>query len=460
MTGTRPHNAAPIEEAETFLEQHPEIAAFDLVLIDPNGVARGKIIRRHELLPLFRSGRHLPGSILGLDVTGADVDETGLTWDDGDADRVAWPISGSLVTLPWTSPERGEVRVMLYELDGSPMGADPRQALARQIDRFAAKNLFPVLAFELEFYLLDAEKNGSGKPEAARLPLSGTAAQGNHVYSVAMLDQFEPLIDALYRAAAAQNLPVETIISEYAPGQYELTLRHQTQGLRAADDLVMLKRLVRGLAIRHGMRANFMSKPFAHQSGSGMHLHASLADPSGLNLFADQQDDLAPALRHAIGGLQETMADSMLVFAPNLNSWRRFTRNSYAPTSPTWGRNNRSVAIRVPAGSPANRHLEHRSPGVDANPYLVAATVLAGIYRGIENRIEPDAESTTYSDDTETTLPCDWREAIDRAAGSDFLKDALGERMSSVFIALKRVEHDFFSSKVTDEEFAYYGDVI
>ncbi|WSH68420.1 hypothetical protein U8Q05_30820 (plasmid) [Rhizobium ruizarguesonis] len=151
---------------------------------------------------------------------------------------------------------------------------------------------------------------------------------------------------------------------------------------------------------------------------------------------------------------------SMLIFAPNLNSWRRFSRNSYAPTAPTWGRNNRSVAIRVPAGNPANRHLEHRSPGVDANPYLVAATVLAGMYEGIENRIEPDAESSTYSNDTENTLPCDWRAAIDQAAGSDFLKDALGARMASVFVALKRAELRFFSTEVTDEEFAYYGDVI
>lgn len=460
MTGTRPLNAAPIEEAEAFLEQHPDITGFDLVLIDPNGVARGKIIRRHELLPLFRSGRHLPGSILGLDVTGADVDETGLTWDDGDADRIAWPIAGSLVRLPWTSPERGEVRVMLYELDGSAMGADPRQSLLRQIERFEAKNLFPDLAFELEFYLLDADKDVLGKPKAARLPLSGASSKGNQVYSVAVLDQFEPFIDALYRAAAIQNLPVETMISEYAPGQYELTLRHQAQGLRAADDLVMLKRLVRGLALRHGMRANFMAKPFAQHVGSGMHLHASLADPSGRNLFADVADDLAPMLRHAIGGLQQTMADSMLMFAPNLNSWRRFARNSYAPTSPTWGRNNRSVAIRVPAGNPANRHLEHRSAGVDANPYLVGATVLAGMYHGIEKRIEPDAEASTYSDDTATTLPRDWGAAIDQAAQSEFLKDALGARMASVFVALKQVEHRFFSSEVTDEEFAYYSDVI
>ncbi|ESZ09573.1 glutamine synthetase family protein [Mesorhizobium sp. L48C026A00] len=460
MTGSRPIDAAPIQEAEAFLASHEDLSAFDLVLIDPNGVARGKMIRRHELLQIYRSGRHLPGSILGLDISGADVEETGLVWDDGDADRVAWPIPGSLVELPWTLPRRGEVRVSLYELDGSRMAADPRHALTVQIEQLNAIGMFPVMAFELEFYLLDAENDVTGKPRAARLPLTGDFQLGNQVYSLDPLDQLEPFIDALYRSAAAQDLPVETLISEYAPGQYELTLHHRDNGLRAADDLVMLKRLVRGLALRHGMRANFMAKPFANRAGSGMHLHASLADKTGRNLFGDAGDELAPMLRHAIAGVQQSMADSMLVFAPNLNSWRRFTRNSYAPTAPTWGRNNRSVAIRVPAGSPANRHLEHRSPSVDANPYLVAATVLAGMRHGIENKLEPDGEASSYDTAQTVVLPCDWRSAIDRAAGSDFIKSALGERLASVFVALKRAECDRFAAEVTAEEFAYYGGVI
>lgn len=460
MSGSRPHEAASVEEAEAFLATHEDIAAFDLVLIDSNGVARGKMIRRHELLSLYRSGRHLPGSILGLDVTGNDVEETGLVWDDGDADRVAWPISGSLVVLPWTSPRRGEVRVSLYELDGSRMAADPRHALSVQIERCHALGMFPVMAFELEFYLLDAEEDVLGRPRAARMPLTRESHSGNDVYGLDVLDRMEPLIDALYRCAEAQGLPVETLISEYAPGQYELTLRHRDSGLRAADDLVMLKRLVRGLALRHGMRANFMAKPFANRAGSGMHLHASLADQSGRNLFADEGGELAPLLRYAIAGAQATMADSMLIFAPNLNSWRRFSRNSYAPTAPTWGRNNRSVAIRVPAGNPANRHLEHRSPGVDANPYLTAATVLAALLHGIENRLEPDAESSSYDASAVGTLPRDWCSAIDRAAGSHFIKAALGERLASVFVALKRAEYDHFAATVTAEEFAYYGGLI
>jgi glutamine synthetase len=360
--------------------------------------------------------------------------------------------------LPWTSPRRGEVRVGLYELDGSPMAADPRHALALEVERFNSIGMFPVLAFELEFYLLDHQNDPSGRPRAAPMPLTGDIPAGNQVYSVSALDQLEPFAEALYQHAGIQGLPIETLISEYAPGQYELTLHHRDNALRAADDLVMLKRLIRGLALRQGMRANFMAKPFAHRAGSGMHLHASLADERGGNLFADTDNEMAALLRHAIGGVQQTMAESMLVFAPNLNSWRRFSRNSYAPTAPTWGRNNRTVAIRIPAGNPVNRHLEHRAPGVDANPYLVAAVVLAGIRHGIERKLEPEAESFAYKKPDGGSVPRDWRTAIERASMSSFMMEALGERLASVFVALKQAEYDRFAAEVTMEEIAYYGD--
>ncbi len=460
MSGSRPNEAAAIEEAEAFLAKHPDIPAFDLVLIDPNGIARGKIIRRHELLGLFRSGRHLPGSILGLDVTGEDVDETGLVWDDGDADRIAWPIAGSLVELPWTSPKRGEVRVSLYELDGTRMGADPRHALSRQIDAFKQIGMNPVMAFELEFYLLDASRDAIGRPQAARMPITGELVQANQVYGLDPLDNMEKFISELYAHAEVQGLPVETMISEYAAGQYELTLRHRDSGLRAADDLVMLKRLVRGLSIRHGMRANFMAKPMSQRSGSGMHLHTSLTDKAGRNLMADTGEELAPLLLSAVAGLQKHLAESMLLFAPNINSWRRFSRNSYAPTAATWGRNNRSVAIRVPAGNPANRHIEHRTPGVDANPYIVATGVLAGMFEGIREKLVPDAESTSYDADSAYAVPKDWAAAIARASGSAFIKDALGEKMAKVFLALRQSEYDRFMAEVTSEEFDYFGNTI
>lgn len=457
---SRPTQAADISEAEEFLAKHPDIAAFDLVLIDLNGIARGKIIRRHELMPLFRSGRHLPGSILGLDVSGEDVDETGLVWSDGDADRRAWPISGSLVPLPWTSPQRGEVRVALFELDGSPMLSDPRHALASQSSKLSAGGMQPVLAFELEFYLLDRKFDVNGNPQPARLPLTGERPEGTGVYSVDQLDRLEPFVDAVYRSAEAQGLPVEAMISEYAPGQFELTLRHRDCALRAADDLVMLKRLLRGLAARHNMQACFMAKPFSGRAGSGMHLHASLIDPSSKNLFMDHGDELASLLRYSVAGLQATMLESMLIFAPHLNSWRRFTENSYAPTSPTWGRNNRSVAIRIPAGSSAGRHLEHRTAGVDANPYLVGAVVLAGMHKGILDKLDPGPESTAYAPSQDDSLPPDWRSAIGSAAASAFLRQSLGDSLMDVFLALKRAEYRRFANEITLLEHKLYGETI
>ena len=470
MKVDRPHappGAAPIEELEAFLAGHPEIVAFDIVLTDAHGIGRGKIVRRHELAAIYKSGRHLPGSILALDVTGADVEETGLVWADGDGDLRAWPIPGTLVPMPWTSPPRGQVLLALYELDGSPMPVDPRHALAAQDALLRAADLAPVAAFELEFYLFDRERGADGRPQPARLPVTGERPVASQVYRVEELDRLEPFVDAVYRAAAAQGLPLETLISEYGLGQYELTLHHRADALRAADDIVMLKRLVRGVAARHGMLASYMAKPLQDAAGSGMHIHASLADEEGRNLFADaaepvEGDRTAPLLRHAVGGLLATMQESMLVFAPHLNSWRRFAAASYAPIAPTWGTNNRSVAVRLPAGSGASRHLEQRAAGVDANPELVGAAVLAGMRRGVAGRIDPGPHVTGngYAAPASEALPMDWRGAIETAAGSDFLAEALGPRMRDVFVALKRAEYRRFMAEVTEQDYRLYLETV
>lgn len=453
-------SGSTIDEAQAFLAEHPEIVAFDLVLVDVNGIARGKIVRRHELLGLYRDGRHLPGSILGLDVFGEDVEATGLVWSDGDADRRAWPVPGSLVPLAWTDPPRGEVQLTLYELDGRPMSADPRHALAAQVAAAKAEGFTPVTAFEIEFYLLD---RADPARDAARLPLTGERPEAIQVYGLDALDRLEPFTKAVYAGAEALGLPLETLISEYGRGQYEFTLRHRADALAAADDLARAKRMLRALAARHGMIACFMAKPFADRAGSGMHCHASLAGPDGANLFADRTEgEIAPLLAHAIGGLVETVDDSMPVFAPHLNSWRRFAAESYAPTGASWGVNNRSVTIRVPAGPAASRHLEHRMAGIDAQPHLVAAVTIAGIRRGIARAIDPGAPITGngYAGAASETLPRDWRGAIERAATSPFLADALGTRLRDVFVALKRAEWRRFAAEITALERIAYGETV
>lgn len=453
-----PSGSSP-QEAEDFLNAHPEIEAFDIVLTDANGIGRGKIIRRHELMGLYTSGRHLPISILGLDIVGEDVHETGLIWDQGDGDLRAWPIPGTLTPLHGTNPPRGEVLMSMYHLDGAIMTSDPRHALQRQVDAMAAEGLHPAGAFELEFFLLDPELDADGYARPAAAVLDGRRSLKTEVYSVDHLHGMEPLFSEIYAAAKAMGIKAETVISEYAPGQYELTLHYRTDVMQAADDLVRLKRIVRLQARRFGVTACFMAKPVEKYAGSGMHFHVSLADTAGRNVFAETTEGKwTDTILHALGGLRQTMGEAMLVFAPHANSWRRFANQSYAPVSPSWGVNNRSVALRIPAGDVKARRIEHRPSGVDANPYLVGATVLAGIRHGLKHRIDPGAETTGngYEGDDDLPIPGDWREAIRAAEKSEFLREALGADMHRTFTAIKAAEYARVARTIADVDYDLY----
>jgi glutamine synthetase len=450
------------EEFTAFRAAHPGIEAVQLYITDPSGVPRGKVAALHELERLYTTGRPVAGSILGLDVTGRDVEATGLVWETGDADLLCRPVPGTLRPAPWLARPTAQVMMSMYTLTGEPAPADPRHALARAVARLAARGLRAVLAVELEFYLLAPR----GEAGAAAVP-PGSA----HIdaYSLARLERTAPLFDEVYAAARAQGLPVETLMSEYAPGQFELTLAHRDDALRAVDEAVMLKRLLRGVAAKHGLAVTFMAKPYAHLAGSGMHLHVSLADGAGQNLFADEAPAGSPLLRQALGGLKATMAESLLAFAPNGNSYRRFQSESYAPTAVSWGVNNRSVSLRVPAGPPSSRHIEHRIAGADANPYVAAAVVLAGVERGIAMGLDPGppvtgngyaaaaaAAAAGVPLDPQLALPRTWQEAIDRAAGSAFLAEALGPEFLKVFLAIKRQECARFSAEVTELDRSWY----
>ncbi|MFZ1661451.1 MAG: glutamine synthetase family protein [Paracoccaceae bacterium] len=453
-----PSGSTP-SEAEAFLAAHPEIEAVDIVLHDANGIGRGKIIRRHELMSIYTGGRHMPISILGLDICGEDVHETGLIWDQGDGDLRAWPIPGTLVPLHGTNPPRAEVFMSLYTLDGKPMTSDPRHALQRQVDAMAAEGLHPAGAFELEFFLLANDRDQDGYVRPAPAVLDGRRSDKTEVYSVDHLHGMEPLFSEVYAGARAAGIKAETVISEYAPGQYELTLHYRTDVMQAADDLVRLKRIVRLTARRFGVTACFMAKPIEKYAGSGMHFHVSLQDGQGKNLFAEKEEGKwNDTILHALGGMRTTMGESMLVFAPHANSWRRFANQSYAPVSTNWGVNNRSVALRIPAGALAARRIEHRPSGVDANPYLVAATVLAAIRHGLKNKIDPGPETTGngYEDDEASTIPRDWRAAIEAAQQSAFLKDALGEDMHRTFTAVKAAEYARVARTISDVDYDLY----
>jgi glutamine synthetase len=450
---------APLNEAEAFFAKHPGIDAIDIIFTNMCGVPRGKRLRQHEVMGVYKSGRFLPGSVVVVDITGRDTEETELVWQDGDADRQVWPIPGTLVPSPWAGPGAAQFLTGFYELDGTPNDLDPRHVLGGVIDRMAGLGYTPDVAVELEFYLVDAKRGKDGRPRPARSPVTGETPADIQVYGLTEMDDFRPFFDELYAAADAQGLPLEAAISEYAPGQFEMTLAHRPDALRACDEAIMHKRMVKAVAARHGMEATFMAKPFEASAGNGMHLHASLLDGTGKNAFASEDPQGTPLLAQAIAGMQATMADAFLIFAPNANSYRRFKSNSYAPIAPTWGVNNRTVSFRVTAGPAPTRHVEHRIGGADANPYLAMAAMLAGMCHGIENKLDPG--EPVVGNGYEATvdappMPGNWFAAVERFEQSALMKDYLGARFVKMYSIVKRTEQERFFAAVPVLDYEWY----
>ncbi|WP_040260935.1 glutamine synthetase family protein [Pseudomonas massiliensis] len=443
-------------EARLFLQEQPDIELFELFILDASGVPRGKLLHREELLDTYRSGRPLPSTMLGLTLQGEDVEGSGLVWDVGDIDCRAYPLPGSLVPLPWRQIPTAALQVSMHPVEGMPATvADPRHLLAGAIQRLEAIGLHPVMACELEFYLLDQQRDGQGRPQPA-LDADGGRPRATQVYGLRELEQIEPFLADLYSACRLQGIPARTAISEYAPGQVEITLEHGP-ALQAMDQAVRYKRLVRGVAHRHGMQACFMAKPFGHLAGTGMHMHVSLADDRGRNLFASEDKAGTPLLGQAVGGMLEHLLDSLLLFCPNANSYRRFQANSYAPLAPTWGVDNRTVSLRVPGGPASSRHIEHRVCGADANPYLAAAAILAAIEDGIRRQLDPGApvQGNGYAQAT-TFLPTDWLSALNAFEASPWVREAFGDGFRRVYLAVKRAEYRQFMAEVSEQDWRWY----
>ncbi len=448
---------ADFDQAQAWLQGHPQVRAVDLLLPDLMGILRGKRVTTAELEGIHRNGLMLPASMFALDVLGGTVQATGLGFDEGDADRVCLPLPGSLASVPWLGGHVAQMQVAMYEHDRTPFFGDPRHVLENVLGRFSALGLRPVMAVELEFYFVDRERTPEGHAQPPRQPLTGRREDKTQINSMADLDEYSDVLAAIDAAARVQGLPTGTILAEYGPGQFEVNLHHVDDALLACDHAIRLKRLVKGVALQCGFEATFMPKPYRDHAGSGAHLHVSLVDADGRNIFAADDPAGSPALRHAIGGLAATMNDTMAVCAPTANSYRRFQPEAYVPLNPSWSVNNRGVAFRVPAGPPASRRVEHRLAGAEANPYLLAALVLAGMHLGITRELDPGPvlAGNAYRDTT-PTIPLSWPEALIAFERSDFVREYLGERFSRLYAQTRRGEMQDFSSYVSALEYSWY----
>jgi glutamine synthetase len=448
---------ARLAELATFLEAHPDVDHVDACLVDICGIIRGKRHPRGDLEKLFRSGLQFPYSTYLLDVTGHCADPCGRGISDGDPDGVCLPIPGTLVPTPWVGPSAAQVLVSMSEGDGRPAMMEPRNVANRVLSRFSELGLAPTIAFELEFFLLDEVADGNGRPRPPLSPLTGLRDESTQVYGVDEVNGFADLFGDVERAAAVQKVPASVTTAEFAPGQYEINLRHVDTPLVAADHCALLRHMVKGVARRRGVRATFMPKPFPDCSGNGMHVHMSLADKDGCNVFDDGSAAGSEKLRHGIGGMLATMADAMAVFAPGINGYRRFGPRLYVPVTRSWGVDNRSVALRIPAGPGASRRFEHRVAGADANPYLVLAVLLAGIHHGLTGSIDPGPVwSGSACEEMDADIPFDLPAAIARMRASDILRDYLGDTYVDLYCATKEAELASFLDDITPREYQWY----
>lgn len=439
-------------ELDNFLADHPETAIIEFLITDLNGVLRGKWAPVAALGKAFDTGVNFPLSVFGLDVWGREVEPTGLHIETGDRDGLCFAVPGTLCRNT-VSQNTAQIILTMHDESGQPFGGDPRQILARQVAALAEEGLTACAAFELEFFLFDPKNVGS---HGAPYPVEqAVGPDRQNMYALSSLDKYAPVFAAINKGAARQGVSVDTIVSEAAPGQFEVNLKHISDVMRAADEAVLLKRLVSDCAKAHGLQASFMAKPFPAQAGNGMHIHISLLDDAGKNVFAGAQGEAL--LRHAIAGTLNTMADCTLAFINTINGFRRLRPGSYAPTSAVWGYNNRSVAVRVPASPPQAARLEHRISGADANPYLVMTALLAGMRKGMRDGTEPaDPVELNAYDNTGEGLPDDPATALRFFRESLFAKEAFTPLGHKIICALKQAEIDVFAAEITPLEYSTY----
>lgn len=444
-------------ELARFLKSHPEVTQVDAFLADMNGLPRGKRFPVHEAGKIWDSGVQLPFCLYFLDVTGEDLDPGGRSEARGDPDGNAFPVAATLTPVPWASEPTAQVLLTMPEQKNQPCLVDPRQLLARLLARFAKRGLAPMVAVELEFYLMDRKRGALGEPLPPISPATGEPDSSRQLYSIGGLDIYADFVRDVAVAAKLQKVPASTAIAENAPGQFEINLHHDADALRACDHAVLLRRIIKSVAPKHGFSASFMAMPYLDRAGSGMHVHCSLVDAKGRNAFDDGGEKGTALLRHAIGGLGATTAEAMALLAPNVNSYRRYRPGSLVPMGTTWGYNNRSVAFRVPTGSPKARRIEHRIAGADANPYLAVAAILAGMLHGIERKIDPGAPATAdVSAQVDRRMPFQWQEAIATLRKAKILPDYLGADNLALYADAKAAELAKFNNALSPREHEWY----
>ncbi|MEM9970449.1 MAG: glutamine synthetase family protein [Pseudomonadota bacterium] len=435
------------DATRAYLDGH-RLDEVECLISDLSGIARGKAMPASKFATQDRF--YLPNSIFFQTITGGWGEAAG---EDGftEPDMILTPDYATATAAPWTADWTVQVIHDAFTKTGAPVPFAPRNVLKRVIGLYAERGWTPIVAPEMEFYLV-ARNTDPAHEIAPMVGRSGRPAAARQAYSISAVDEFGPVIDDIYDFAEAQGFEIDGITQEGGAGQLEINLRHGDP-VKLADEIFYFKRLIREAALRHDCFATFMAKPIEGEPGSAMHVHHSVVDTtSGLNIFAGENDAETPEFLHFIGGLQRYLPAATPLFAPYVNSYRRFVKDHAAPINLEWGRDNRTTAIRVPISGAQARRVENRLPGMDCNPYLGIAASLACGYLGMVERIAPRDEFTTDAYDADEEIPRGLYAALDEFAAATALRDALGEAFADVYEIVKKAEYDEFLQVISPWE--------
>ena len=444
--------------AKEFLNNHPNLEKIEFIYVDFNGIPRGKYASPKTLVKAFDGGLRMPISSYVLDVWGDNPKGTGLVMS-GDGDAICRPVASSLAVTPWNSRNTAQCLVSMEGGDGEPIYADPRHILSSVLDRFNKLNLKPVIAPEMEFYLVDKQLQKNGHPQMPLIPGTHRRYEDVQLLNLSEMDDFEGFFALVEKSAHSLGIPAETAIKECAPGQFEINLLHHDDALLMADQTFLMKRLIKNCARKFNMNATFMAKPFSEEAGNGMHAHLSIVNKDGKNVFQVDKDKQPQGIfAEAISGLLKTTPDFLSFYAPHSNSYRRLVHNAdHAPTTLSWGNENRTALIRLPEASSEATRLEFRLPSADSNPYLVFASILSSVLSGITEKYPLDKETLGNAHaQHEPALAITWREAVHKTSESLIVKEFFGERFQKSYQCVKESEIKRFESTITDFEYNSY----
>ena len=408
------------------------------------GSARGKVLPADK----FGSGQlKMPEGIFAQTISGDYVtDEKNVE----DRDMLLVPDPTTLRPVPWVAEPTASVFLDCYRSDGSPVDTSPRAVLRSVLGKYEAQGWVPVVAPEVEFYLLNphSDPNAEAEPPQGRL---GRTEGMRQPFSIDTMNDFEPFIDVLYKYCEDQGIRIDTLSQELGPAQFEINFLHGNP-IELADQVFLFKRTVREAAIEHEMHATFLAKPMTEEAGSALHIHQSVIDKNGDNIFSTGKGEPSDHFQGFLGGLQTYMPQAMLMFAPYVNSYRRFLNPWSSPVNLSWAVDNRTVGLRVPESGPENRRVENRLAGSDVNPYLVIAATLGCGYLGMMEGLKPSdpVEGSAYGEDS--SLHRHIYNATEALRESNAMRSMLGDGFVDLYCALKDDEYKEFQEIITPWE--------